>query len=238
MGVTRFTGGLGVGKPNKTDNTGGQYNCAIPVIADLGSPIALDIDSLIDGATSTELPNATTKTYTTANIGTSPCDGVNATWILATPRNVTCIATHSTSIVATTILVTGKDVYGMTMSELLTITATGTSKSVSGNKAFKSITSIAITSAGNSTTNTIEVGHGDILGLPYVMASDNTILKELKGGVAATAGTTVLAATTSPATTITGDVRGTYLPNSACDASQYKIIYIPTSLSNRGVTQA
>jgi hypothetical protein len=216
---------------------GCQYTGDVPVIADLGSPAALDIDSLIEGATSTELPNANTKTYTTANIGTSPCDGANTTWIFTCPRNVTCIGTHATSIVATTVLVTGKDVYGVAMSELLTIAATGTSTAVSGKKAFKSITSIAITSAGNSTTNTVEVGQGDILGLPYVM-SHNTILKETKDGAAATAGTTVLAVTTDPATTITGDVRGTYLPNAACDGSRYRIIYIPTTLTTRGVTQA
>ena len=42
----------------------------------LGSPIALDADGLIVGATSTELPNNGTKTYTTANHGASPIDNV------------------------------------------------------------------------------------------------------------------------------------------------------------------
>jgi hypothetical protein len=233
--ITRFPFGIGCGKA--TYGGGVLYDGGLPVVADMGSPIALDADSFIVAATGTELPNATSITYTTANIGTSPCDGVNNTWILGVPRNMKLTVTHSTSVVAMDCLVAGYDVYDEAMSELLSVTAGGTSKTATGKKAFKKITSITFTSTGNAQSNTANLGHDDTLGLPYLMAHD-TIMKVTKAGAAVTLGTITLADTTSPATTTTGDVRGTYLPAAACDGSQYRIIYIPTSLTSRGVTQA
>ncbi len=231
MGRTYFPFGLGAGKIKK-------FALADITEVNLGAPITADIDAILDGATGTELPNTETVTYTTANIGTSPCDGVSTTWILDVPRNVVITTTHAASIVAMSFLVTGKDVYGQTMSELLTVTATGTSKTSNGLKAFKCITSIALTAAADAEANTVEVGFGDVLGLPFLM-SRNTVLKEIEDNAVATAGTVVVAVTTSPATTTTGDVRGTYDPNSACNGAKvFRLIAMPTSLISLGVTQA
>lgn len=232
MGITNFPRGISVGKMYLGKDTSGST-----VIASLGSPIALDADSFVKAATSTELPNAATKTYTVATSGTSPLDAANTTWVLDSARNITAACTHASSVVAMTILISGKDIYGASMSEQLSITATGTSKTAAGAKAFKTITSIAITSAGDATTNTLNIGHGDVLGLPYVMAK-NTILREWRAGVVATAGTIVAAVTTDPATVSTGDVRGTVLPNAACDGGLHEVMFVPTSLTSLGVKQA
>ncbi len=232
MGITKFPNGISVGKMGLNKDTSGATT-----IVSLGSPIALDADSFVKAATSTELPNAATKTYTAATIGTSPLDAANTTWVLDSARNITAACTHASSVVAMTITITGKDIYGATMSEALSITAGTTSKSAAGAKAFKTITSIAITAAGDATANTLNIGHGDVLGLPYVMAK-NTILREWRAGTVATAGTIVAAVTTDPATTTTGDVRGTVTPNAACDGTLHEVMFCPTSLTSLGVKQA
>lgn len=236
MGRGLFTKGIGVGSIYSVYRGAKGFDTASAVLHSLGSPVALDADGLIVAATSTELPNNTSRTYTTANIGTSPCDGVNTTWILDVPRNVSLQVTHGSSIVAMTCLVSGKDEYNQDMSELLTITATGTDKTAAGLKAFKKITSVRFTSAGNATTNTANLGWGDVLGLPFVMTI-NTIIREWRAGTVATAGTIAVAVTTDPATTTTGDVRGTLLPNAACNSTLHQVLFIPTSLTSYGVNQ-
>lgn len=204
---------------------------------DLGSPIAADTNALIAAATSTELPNAGTKTYTTASGGTSPVDDAGkpstasivaadgntySVFVLDVPRNITLAVTHDTSIVALSCTITGFDVWGQKVVETLSVTATGTTKSAAGKKAFKWIYSIALTSAGNATTDTANVGFGDVLGLPYKLAEKSDLLgvwfnDTLDSSAAA------VAAVTSTASATTGDVRGTVDPNSACDGSAVKV---------------
>lgn len=211
---------------------------------DLGAPLTLDADGLIDAATSTELPDSTTITYTTADLGASPLDGASTTWVLDVPRNVTAAASHASSIVAMTILITGKDYYGQSMSELLTITATGTSKTATGAKAFKSIDSIAITSAADATDNTLDIGWGDTLGLPYRLGGAYDILaKYVDASLEAISSGTQTAGVSTTATTTTGDVRGTWLPATATnDTRRFRIwmkIHDPSSDAGAfGVAQA
>ncbi len=197
------------------------------MLINLGTPATLDADAFIKAATSTELPNAETVTYTPDTNGTSPTDGVGPVvtrngvdyWELDVPRNITAAATHGSSVVAMTIVVTGLDVYENDVVESLSIAATGTSQTAAGLKAFKWVRSIAITAAGNAEANTLNMGFGDVLGLPVFIPSAACILKELEDGAAASAGTGVAGSQSAPTAT-TGDVRGTYDPNSACNGSK------------------
>lgn len=186
---------------------------------DLGSPIAANSNAFIVAATGAELPNAATKTYTFPASNTSPLDGVNQTGDLDVPRAVSAVVTHATSIVAMTVTVTGKDKNGVTVSEALSVTATGTSKTVNGKKAFASIDSVAISSSGDATANTLNLGFIDVIGLPVALPTAGAVIKELEDGALATAGI-VVAADDAKATTTTGDVRGTYDPNSACNGAK------------------
>jgi len=216
-----------------------------PIVqVDLGAPLTLDADGLIDAATGTELPDTETVTYTPANAGTSPVDGANTTWVLDVPRNITAAVSHGSSVVAMTILITGKDVYGQRMSELLTIAATGTSQTATGVKAFKSIDSIAITAAADAEANTLDVGFGDTLGLPYRLGGAYDILsKFVDGGLEAIGSGTQTAGVATTATTTTGDVRGTWLPATATNGTRrfrmwMKIHDPSTDAGAFGVTQA
>ena len=222
----------------------------------LGSPIALSATGVINGATSTKLPNNTTTTYTPATAGTTPTDGsITApashvlggksvlAWSLDVPRNISISATHASSIVAMTVLVSGFDIYQNAMSELITMPATGTATTVAGKKAFAYITSVAVASAGNSTTNTLNVGWGNVLGLPYAIPTKSNLLPSsvFFNDVLEATAPTVLAAVTTTATTTTGDVRGTVILNSSLNGSVVSLwaMFDPTSSHSLfGVTQA
>ncbi|MDD4995779.1 MAG: hypothetical protein PHW53_04950 [Patescibacteria group bacterium] len=222
----------------------------------LGSPAVFDADGLVKAATSTEMPNASTKTYTTATAGTTPLDSAIAApstvflnganrlvWVLDVPRNITTINADAGTTAALTITVTGYDYYGQPMTETITSAATATSIVADGKKAFKYIYSIAITSAADATANTLNMGWGDVLGLPYALPAKSDFLTNgcyFNETLQATA-PTVVAAVTTTASATTGDVRGTIDLNSATDGSAVSVWYRTDPASTDtlfGVTQA
>lgn len=199
----------------------------------LGAPLAIVAAALINSATSTNLPNAATKTFTPLTDGTAPlnnasrpsvatvtmADGVaRLVYVLDVPRNVKLTVTHGSSIVALSLLVSGYDQYGEAMTELLAVTATGTSKTATGKKAFKWISSYAFTSAGDATADTAALAWDNSLGLPF-KATANTDLFPTGNGTIDITGTVTAGDATTP-TNVTGDIRGTYLPSSAPDGTK------------------
>jgi len=140
-----------------------------------------------------------------AGAGNLTINGAAASGGVATfdvPRTVDIVSSNvgDTTQTAT---VTGKDVYGVTMTELIAFN--GTTR-VAGQKAFKSVSQVAISAAmaGNAS-----VGNTDVFGLPYRVDSRNYVLTAWNGAFVTT-GTFAAADVTSPATTTTNDVRGTY----------------------------
>lgn len=222
--------------------------------ASLGSPVALVTDALIKAATSTNLPNAATKTYTAATNGTAPTNsasvpaastvttgtGTSTVWPLDVPRNITAAASHGTSVVAMTITVTGFDLYLQPLVETLSIAATGTSQTAAGLKAFKYISSIAITSAGNATTNTLNIGWGNVLGLPYALTDKSSLMQTWFNDVVEATVPTIALAVATTATATTGDVRGTISLSSSTNGSAIEIYMAPdptNRISLLGVAQ-
>ncbi len=163
-------------------------------------------------------------------------------YVLDTPRNVT-ITSSAAGDTTQTATVYGYDVYGQPMSEAIAFNGAAT---IQGKKAFKSVTRIAISAAlaGNGSA-----GYGDVLGIPVRVTDAGYIISVKWAGVlAADAGTFVAAVITDPATTTTGDVRGTYVPSSATNGSRRLIMAIgvpaigcgpnATRVGALGVTQA
>lgn len=145
------------------------------------------------------------------------------------PRNV--IITSSGNDSGITFTVTGKDKYNNTVVETITGANAGIA---SGLKAFATVTGVT---ASGASAGTVKIGTGDVLGLPVFLPSAGYILKELQDGTSATAGTTVAGVVTK-ATATTGDVRGTYDPNAACDGSKGFVLLIAlTDPDNKGVPQ-
>jgi hypothetical protein len=184
-----------------------------PVVIQLGAPDVADADGICASQ------SGTAATAMTIN-------GALATSGVATfdqPRNV--VAAWTGTAVLT---VTGTDEYGNTLVES---SASGTS--LAGKKAFKTITSVV--PSANITSAT--VGSGDVLGLPVALPEKALAFHESEDGTIATAGTLVAAVRTT-ATATTGDVRGTYDPNSACDGSKvFQLLALVPDLNDRGVSQ-
>jgi hypothetical protein len=139
------------------------------------------------------------------------------------PRNV--VAAWTGTAVLT---VTGTDEYG---EEVVESSASGTS--MAGKKAFKTITGVSSSAAVTGAT----VGTGDVLGLPFFLQEEAMVLKEVQDDAAATAGTLVAGVTTEPSAT-TGDVRGTYDPNAACDgAKSFRLVIVAPDPTYKGLEQ-
>jgi hypothetical protein len=159
-------------------------------VINLGSPDTADADGICASQS------------VTSGVASLLNGAVGAT--LDVPRNV--VGAWTNTAIAT---VVGTDEYGVAMSEA---SASGTS--LTGKKAFKTITSVTF----NANVTGATVGTGDVLGLPVFLPSIGCVLKELQDAAVASAGTPLAGDVTSGgATTTTGDVRGTYDPSAACN---------------------
>ena len=166
---------------------------------------------------------------------------------LDTPRAVQLTTASGTISTSRNLTVSGYDYYGQAMTEVI---ATGTTSSsvanVSGKKAFYQVSSIAI---NGSLPVAITVGTTDVLGLPLRVFDAGYIVRVgWNNTLANDAGTFVTADMTTPATSTTGDVRGTYVPSSATNGIKRLVVVIAlpgiatgpnaTRTGALGVTQA
>lgn len=164
-----------------------------------GSPATADPDGLVTGFTGVA--------------GNIPLNGAlvsGGVAVLDVPRG---IVVDSGGADTSVITITGTDEFGNAMKENITVNGT---TAVLGKKAFKTVTSI---SGSVDAANGIFIGTSDILGFPVFLPNAVNILYDTEDGAAVTDGTYVAGVLTKPTAT-TGDVRGTYDPNSACDGSK------------------
>lgn len=192
---------------------------------ELGSPAVADADGIVvsqAAASALEL---------TLTAGAASLD---------VPRNIT-IDTSDASNTTQTVTVTGTDQYGEALVEVITVNGT---TEVGGLKAFKTVTSCLTSAALDA--GEIFVGFGDVLGLPYRVDENGLLMAYADGALdlttSAVLGTFVPAVTTDPATGTTGDVRGTYNPNTTLDdtvefAVLVKVASVETKVGAFGVDQ-
>jgi hypothetical protein len=134
-------------------------------------------------------------------------------------RNVVIVVTHATAVVAMSGVITGTDVNGKAITEAWSVTATGTSKTFTGAKAFKTITSITEVVAADASANSIVSGDGKVLGFD-AYCSVASAVKEIADGSVVTTGTLVAASSAS-----TADARGTYAPSATPDSAKDFTVY-------------
>jgi hypothetical protein len=183
----------------------------------LGAPDTADVDGLISAFTGAAADIALNGALTSGGIGT-----------FDVPRNIVVDSGGADTAVLT---FTGRDEFGATVVESITLNGT---TAVQGKKAFKYIDDV---SASAAIANGAFAGPGDILGLPFFLPSTGHVLREMANGAAPTAGTLVAGVTTA-ATATTGDVRGTYDPNSACDGDIFfSLLVYAADPSDKGVPQ-
>lgn len=164
-------------------------------------------------------------TYSTAASGSQVVQSYDPTKAVARNIRITSVGNDSSA----TFKVTGFDVYGTLMTE----TITGANATIaSGKKAFKFVQSIV--PAGTLSGSAVTVGTGDVYGFP--MRSDNFAYVSIYWNSALITATTgyLAAVTTSPATSTTGDVRGTYAVQSASDATKRLVIFEDLPIANIG----
>lgn len=152
----------------------------------------------------------------------------NAIVILDVPR---CVSLTSTSnLSAINFLIRGYDEYGQPMSQLKTGPNNNTVDTL---KAFKSVLSVTPT---GTNAGTVSVGTSDTFGLNYVVDDAGDIISaKWANTLAQNAGTLVNADATSPATNLTGDVRGTFTPaGAASNGSNILTICIHVDSSQAG----
>lgn len=147
------------------------------------------------------------------------------------PRGVTVSSGGNDSGI--TFLIKGYDQYGNAMSQTLTGSNGGTATTT---KTFMSVISVQPSAAA---ATTITVGTADLFGLP-VSVIDAGYIGNIgwNNTLADNGGTFVVADQTSPATSLTGDVRGTYAQTGAAsNGSRRLVIEILLSELNIGTAQ-
>jgi len=196
---------------------------AEPVHVNLGSPVVGATNALVATAGLTTSAAGVEKL-------TTPVD-------LITPRGVSITSAAAGDNSAFSVKFTGRDVYGKVMVETVTFNGAAT---VAGLKAFKWVDSIKfIHASGTSLTGAINIGTTNVLGLPVQVLSPGYIIKELQdGAIVGAAGTLAVGIRTAGGSTATtGDVRGTYTPNSAPDGAKAYSLIILIEKDNRGIPQ-
>lgn len=229
----------------------------------LGTPAAADADFVIKAATGTELPDAAdpgeTVTYSAAtDSGASPLDAA-ATKTTVVPmggtagvavwdvrdgatygRNLVSVVSHATTAVAMTVTISGYDYLFRPMTE--THTVTNAAKTYTGKKAFAYVTSVAITAAADASANTLNVGTGAVLGLPFRLEKLGHLTFASLGGVQelinVAANATVVAAVATAASGTTGDTRGTIAFNGTLNGTAEAFVKYFVSGRNSATGQA
>lgn len=202
-------------------------------------PVALATNNIATASVYTAAVTLTAGTGTTSVVRQ---DGVRVVQ-LDVPR---AVATTTGAGTPTTrnVTISGYDVYGQPMSEVIATGAVA-STTVNGKKAFFQISGITIS---GSPVVTVAVGTTDILGSPVRINNAGYVARAgWNNTLAADAGTFVAAVTTT-ATTTSGDVRGTYVPSSATDGAKRLVVGVllaaiavgpqATRTGALGVTQA
>jgi hypothetical protein len=172
-----------------------------------------------------------------AGAGNLTINGASATGGVATfdvARTITIVSTNAGDTTQTA-TVTGTDVYGLAMSELITFNGT---TAATGQKAFKTVTRVAISAA---LTGNGSVGSTDVFGLPYRANTRNYVLTAWNGAFVTTG--TFAGADATVATTTTDDVRGTYAVPDAANGTKRLTLWVTiidddTQTGLYGVTQA
>lgn len=160
---------------------------------------------------------ADTETYladTTIINGTvAAADYALASAVPDMPRNITITVTDGdTSISAGTIVVTGEDLNGNTISETLDLSSALT---LTGTKIFAEVTNIEVSGlVGNGGTDNIKVGTGDVIGLPSDIQATSAVRKVFFDG----------AIETSPTLSAGDNLSGVDVSASTYDAT--KLLYV------------
>lgn len=195
----------------------------------------LDIVPLTKNASAfaaSQSPSSAALTLTAGTGVSTSVDGFGVTrYVADVPRCVTITSGGNDSGIA--FLIRGYDLYGQPLSQLLTGTngSTATTK-----KAFLSVISIV---PNGSVASTVTAGTSDTFGLPVQLIDKGYVdVQNWANTTAIDGGTCTVSDQTTPATNLTGDVRGTYAPSTGSNGSNRLVFSQTLNATQIGSTQA
>ena len=124
-----------------------------------------------------------------------------------------------------TVTIKGLDTYGYPVTQTITLGAGA--NTVNTTKTFKAVTSVT---PNFTDTHAISVGTADIFGFGILASFFGDVTVNWNSTVVTASTGFVAADTTSPATALTGDVRGTYAVQSASDGTKRLVIAVKPTL--------
>lgn len=115
----------------------------------------------------------------------------------AVPRSI--IIKGNAAGIAGNVVIEGTNIAGVVITETIALNA---ANAVEGNKAFKTVTKVTLPAETNVGTDTVSVGFGNKLGLPYKLAHNTVMMAYLDNAKEATAPTLTLSTTAIESNTI------------------------------------
>jgi hypothetical protein len=244
FGDDLYLGPAAIGKPNSLD-TNAEFSDGGLGFGPVGRIYIYDIVPLTleaNNIAASQTPGSAALTLSAGTGITAVVDAYGVTrYTLDVPRAITITSGGNDSGIA--FLISGYDVYGEPMTQLLT---GGNAGAATTTKAFMSVVSIV---PNGAVATTAEAGTADVFGLPVAVVDAGYIIHVgWANSLTTNAGTFVAAVATTPATNLTGDVRGTFAQSGAASngtnrlvisiaLSKLNISLSQTILGVKGVTQ-
>lgn len=205
-------------------------------------PVRWNFDNIAPAAADND---AIARSQSLTGSGTITLDGSYVSGGIATldvPRNVVITRATGSGTSKLTFIAAGKDYYGESLTEKI-IGPGGTASAGTGLKAFATVSSITCPTVTTLTGDTIRVGFGTALGVPFAYTGKRDVLAFYTDDTDDIASSTFTGADTATATASTGDVRGTVSPNTAPNGSRkYTLWFAAIGVDTRndlyGVAQA
>lgn len=166
---------------------------------------------------------------TGVTVGVAPDGSGRTVYQFDVPRGVSLTSVSNLS--GFNFLVTGFDRYKRQTTQLL---AGPNNATVNTKKSFASVLSVV---PQGTSASTVSIGSSDIFGIDYVVLDAGYIVNLGWGGVLSddAGGTLVTADTTNPATSSTGDPRGTYKPSTSSNGVRRMVIALHLDGTQCGV---
>lgn len=175
----------------------------------------------------------TASTPLTLAAGTGTTYGRNAygqnVVFLDVTRAVSLTSTANLSAINFTIV--GYDIYGQKLTQVI---AGPNNNTVHTLKTFIQV--LSVTPSATDGTDSVSIGTADVFGFTYLVPDANYITPKFGEVFAIDAGTFVAPDLTSPATSATGDVRGTYAPSAASNGTKRLTISVLIPFSQQNST--
>ncbi len=218
-----YLGTTGGGNPSRQQGVGPLGRIAFRNIV----PLAAAVNNIALAQHMTAATALTPTAGTGVTAGQAPDGSGSTVYSLDVARCVSL--TSAADLSAITFTMVGFDEYGAQLTSAL---AGPNANTVVFPKAVKSV--LSITPGTTDGANNVSVGTSDTFGLQWSVADAGYVLPRWAGALGLDTGTLITADTTSPATTTTGDVRGTYQPSTASDGVNRLIMWMHLSEAQVG----